>query len=335
MSGGLDIKFFGRESRKRGVEEDRLAKSCHELTEPVLEALLSDPRTVEVNSGSGPFEDRLMEALSEALKVVELEHKHCGYLPSGHQSCPVPDISDMSFREAYGELVRYWAVTTEVFMDTLCVLLQTRDKTDWAPLYTRDGEAPDWVAEGWADNRKRTDLLISILDRTLAPHGFHVTSYGEVVLSEHAGTHAEVEGPSLEALHRAGWPDVANKMREALREILEGNPGDAVTDVGTGLQMAFARAGYSGKTLGAQIRSATDRKAADGASFAGLHTKLGDAALALSEWLSTVRNIGSDAHHGPEVTGVEAELAVRMGLALAVWLADGSRAAATVPTVTD
>lgn len=328
MRGGLDIKFFGRESRKRGVDEDRLAKSCHELTEPVLGALLSDPRTLELNVGSGHPEDRLMEALSAAFQIVEFEHKHCGYLPSGPLACPVPDISEMPTAEAYRELIHYWAVTTEVFMDTLCVLLQTRDETDWTPLYSgQDGEVPDWVAEGWADNRKRRDLLVSLLDNTLAPHGFHVTPYGEVVLSEHAGTHAEVEGPSLEALHRAGWTDVAGKMREALREISEGNPGDAVTDVGTGLQIAFAHAGYRGKTLGDQIKAARDTKATDGGGFAGVHTKLGVAAFGLSEWMSTVRNIGSDAHHGPEVTRPEAELTVRMGLALAVWLADNSRAA--------
>jgi hypothetical protein len=326
VSGGLDIKFFGRESRKRGVDEDRLAQSCHELAEPVLNVMMSNSRTLELGEHLGNPDDRAMAALSDALQVVALEHKHCGWVhPQGYERCPVPDISEMSTGEAYWHLLERWAVTTEVFMDTLCVHLQTRDLTDQSPLRIRPGgEAPDWVKEGWADNRKRRDLLIELLDKTLTPHGFHVTPYGEVVLAEHAGTQAEVEGPSLETLERAGWTDVANKMHEALREIAEGNPGDAVTDVATGLQAAFARAGYNGKTLGAQIKAARDKQAGGRVAFAGTHDKLGAAADNLSEWLAGLRNISSDAHHGPEATQTEAELAVRISIALSAWLADNS-----------
>jgi hypothetical protein len=321
VSGGLDIRFFGRESRKRGVDEDRLATSCHELVEPVLDVMLGNPDTVEIAFGNSPhIDDVVMQALDEALQVVALEHKHCGWTARGYIKCPVPDISEGSAADNYRTLVREWAVTTEVFMDTLCAHLQTRDLADRTPLH-------DGAPEGWADNRKRRDRLVTLLDKALAPHGFRVTDSGEVLLTEHAGTNVYIEGPSLDVLDKVGWSDVSANMRDAAREIDEGNYGDALTDIGSGLQAALRQAGFPGKTLGEQFRTARAKPSDDDAAhpgqpFAGVHTKLGQAADNLSEWLATIRNQISDAHDGEEATKAEADLALRTGLALSAWLVD-------------
>jgi hypothetical protein len=69
--------------------------------------------------------------------------------------------------------------------------------------------------------------------------------------------HESVVSPTLQLLSgREGWEGVEKSYQDALRELSEGHPEDAITDAGTALQEAFNVLGCSGYALGPLVKSA-------------------------------------------------------------------------------
>lgn len=127
----------------------------------------------------------------------------------------------------------------------------------------------------------------------------------------------ELQGSVDDPFTARGWLEVAAGLKEAEREIERGRYPNAVTDLGTVLQLALGRAGYSGNQLGDQLKAARL-----GGLFAGLDVRLGTAAENISYWISGLRNTRSDAHPSPPPTRPEALLAFRLTESIAGWLAD-------------
>lgn len=62
--------------------------------------------------------------------------------------------------------------------------------------------------------------------------------------------HTEIVVPTVRLLSgRVGWEKVESAYQDALGEIADGKPADAITDAGTALQEAFATLGCEGNTL--------------------------------------------------------------------------------------
>lgn len=55
---------------------------------------------------------------------------------------------------------------------------------------------------------------------------------------------------------RAGWEDVESAYQDALAEIADDSPADAITDVGRALQEALGVVGAKGNALGPLVKDA-------------------------------------------------------------------------------
>ena len=130
----------------------------------------------------------------------------------------------------------------------------------------------------------------------------------EVILREDLGASVLIDKP-LDALilSNPALRTVDDKLREALDELVAGNPADAVTDAGTALQLLLDHLGYSGTQLGDQLKAA--RRAG---WLSGVDTPLARSVESLVTWIASIRNQRSDAHHGPAPDKRDAELAVRV-----------------------
>lgn len=144
------------------------------------------------------------------------------------------------------------------------------------------------------------------------------SALGDEVRQLLAELNRELPGALEDPFTIRGWGEIRMRLREAEQEIERGRYADAATDLGSALQLALRRAGYTRGQLGDQLRAA--RK--DGL-FAGLNTRLGSAAEAVVEWISAFRNQRSDAHPSEqEPTRAEVLLALRLTTGITGWLAD-------------
>lgn len=165
-----------------------------------------------------------------------------------------------------------------------------------------------WLEESESKFAARIDQVLT--DTRYARRG------RDIVLCRDAGSAPVVEQP-LRAfiVNNPQFAAIDTKIAEALAELDAGKGADAITDAATALQQLLKELGYAGPALGEQIASA--RK---GGLFAGVDHQLGEALLALSKWVASVRNQRGDAHPGPEPDLADAQLVVRMVAVLVMRL---------------
>lgn len=169
----------------------------------------------------------------------------------------------------------------------------------WADAYAR------LPGTRWLQDAERA--FLDEVDRALRGSVFAVSGR-EIVRRDELGASLLVDEPLAALLvHDPSLRDVDAKLQEALRELEQGRPADAVTDAGTALQMLFEHLGYSGKQLGEQIAAA--RK---GGWLDGVDAPLAQALESVARWVAAVRNQRGDAHHGPDPDPRDAEFVVRM-----------------------
>jgi hypothetical protein len=169
----------------------------------------------------------------------------------------------------------------------------------WADAYAR------LPGTRWLQDAEQA--FLADVDRALRGSAFAVSGR-EIVRRDELGAAVLVDEPLAALLaHDPALRAVDAKLQEALRELEQGRPADAVTDAGTALQMLFEHLGYSGKQLGEQIAAA--RK---GGWLNGVNAPLAEALDAVARWVASIRNQRGDAHHGPDPDPRDADLVVRM-----------------------
>lgn len=151
-----------------------------------------------------------------------------------------------------------------------------------------------------------------VFEAHLVPlHLLHNSQFASVKSQE---MNTEVVAPTLDLLR--GQPKFANAEKayqDALKELRNQDPGDAITDAGRALSEALAALGCKGKVLGDQIKSAKTI-----GLIRGTDTPLTDA---IAKWVATQRNEG-EAHtsdHG--YTTADAWMVVHVVGALIIRLA--------------
>jgi hypothetical protein len=140
---------------------------------------------------------------------------------------------------------------------------------------------------------------------------------GSMIEKESQELHAEVVAPTLRLLSgRGGWEKVEEAYQDALGEIADGKPGDAITDAARALEEALGLMGAEGNTLGKRIKSARDK-----GIIAGGDSRLTQGIIEFAEWASALRGSKSDAHSGSDGDRRDAWLAVHVVGALILHLA--------------
>lgn len=129
----------------------------------------------------------------------------------------------------------------------------------------------------------------------------------------------EVVEPAVRLLVGKKFDAAHGAYMDALKEITEGNPGDAITDAGTALQEALKALGCEGNSLGRQLADAKKR-----GLLAGHDQSLTDAIHRAIDWASADRSESGDGHKYTEAAIADAWLMVHIVGALIVRLADGA-----------
>ena len=301
------MQFYGRTVRQSGVGVDALTEAFDEdVVRQVLQAM---GRREFIPHGSDPgcgCPDHILPIVTQrGMRLLAQEHEWC-------LDCDVTDwlseddgwanhLGNQQYAgtfEAQVEIltgVLSWS--TELFLDFLCALIQGFDPRDVSAHYR---EPP-----GTVTNKSKREALEMAINEVFDPSGWRLVEGFPV----HLDTPVTVGADPVE------WPDVQRHLDAAARELTDGHPADAATDIGTALQAALELAGCSGQTLGDQLKVA--RRAG---LFAREHTKLGTALEDLGDWVAGVRNQLSDAHHGDEATEAEARLALAVVRGVAVYL---------------
>ncbi len=143
--------------------------------------------------------------------------------------------------------------------------------------------------------------------------------HGQMIPRESQELHQAVVAPALQLL--AGRGDLAaaeQAYQDAIRELSDGNAGDAITDAATALQETLVGVGCEGKSLGRLLVSAR-RKGLLAPHDGGL----GDVAVKALEWVSADRSNSGDAHSVTDATREDAWLTVHIVGALILRLASG------------
>jgi hypothetical protein len=132
--------------------------------------------------------------------------------------------------------------------------------------------------------------------------------------------HQEVAVPALRLLHESRFSKADQSYRDALRELAEGHPADAITDAGTALQEVLTELGWEGNSLGKQITWAKK------AGVLRPHDNpMLDAIERMFQWVSADRSEMGDAHQATSANRDDAWLAVHVVGALIVRFAADSK----------
>lgn len=142
---------------------------------------------------------------------------------------------------------------------------------------------------------------------------------GEMVEFESKELHQEVVAPTLRLLSgRPGWDKVESAYQDALREISQNKPGDAITDAATALQAAFVVLGCTGNSLGPLAKDARKK-----GLLAPHDDTLNEALQKIVDWVSADRSETGDAHKASTATREDAWFVVHVVGALILRLAGG------------
>lgn len=144
---------------------------------------------------------------------------------------------------------------------------------------------------------------------------------GQMVPMDSQELHVEVVKPTLTLLASTqGLAKVEKAYRDALEELANGKPDDAITDAGTALQEMLVALGATGNALGPLIKSAKTK-----GLLAPHDTTLSDAIEKAMHWASADRSETGDAHSSSDAIRQDAWLMVHIVGALIVRLAGGPK----------
>lgn len=145
---------------------------------------------------------------------------------------------------------------------------------------------------------------------------------GEMVPLASQELHANVVAPTLRLLSgRSGWEKVEAAYQDALDELAEGKPADAITDAATALQEALVALGCKGNALGPLTKDARSK------GLYGPHdAPMTDMLDKLVRWVSADRSAKGDAHQVAQPAAEDAWLTVHIVGALILRLTGPSRA---------
>ena len=140
---------------------------------------------------------------------------------------------------------------------------------------------------------------------------------GELVSFESDQLMQEVVEPSLRLLVGDKFKAAHHAYMDALKEISNGKPDDAITDAGRALQQTLMALGCEGDVLSQLI---ADAKSKD--LFRSHDQQLHEALILVMRWAASERNKLGDAHEGGDSALADAWLIVHVVGALIVRLAD-------------
>ena len=132
--------------------------------------------------------------------------------------------------------------------------------------------------------------------------------------------HVAVVSPTLHLLSKSHeWGSVEKSYKDALEEISDGKPGDAITDAGAALQECLTLLGCEGNALGPLIKSARKN-----ALFAAHDGPMIDGIDKVLHWVSADRSEMGDAHIASPASIDDAWLIVHVVGAIILRLARGT-----------
>lgn len=140
---------------------------------------------------------------------------------------------------------------------------------------------------------------------------------GELISFESDELLQEVVEPTLRLLVGERFKAAHASYLDALKEIADGKPDDAITDAGRALQQALEALGCEGDVLSKLIASAKEKDL-----FKTHDQQLHEAFILISKWAASERNKVGDAHTDGGATVADAWLIVHVVGALIVRLAD-------------
>ncbi|WP_137148090.1 hypothetical protein [Mycolicibacterium sp. CR10] len=152
----------------------------------------------------------------------------------------------------------------------------------WGPelLHRRFGHDTDFSPEAFRASVNQVFQAYAI--------SFHLHSNSRLVPVESHEMHSAVVEPVLYLLdNREDFSSAESAYQDALKELRNRDPGDAITDAGTALQEALKALGCKGNTLGDLLKSARNNGLIHGTDI-----PLTDAII---QWVAAVRNQG-EAH---------------------------------------
>lgn len=126
---------------------------------------------------------------------------------------------------------------------------------------------------------------------------------GQFIPFESRALHVSLTEPALTLLRRPGKLDkVETAYRNALEEVSQGNPADAITDCGTALQELLLSLGCEGNALGPLVSSAKRKHI-----IPGHDSRFADAVVAAIDTVSANRSQKGDSHRvASETTAADA-----------------------------
>jgi hypothetical protein len=127
----------------------------------------------------------------------------------------------------------------------------------------------------------------------------------------------EVVEPAVRLLVSKQFDAAHGAYMDALKELTNGKPGDAITDAGTALQETLTALGCEGDVLSTLIRDAKAR-----GLFKSHDQQLHEALLLVMKWAASERNKGGDAHKRSSAALADAWFIVHVVGALIVRLVD-------------
>ena len=169
-----------------------------------------------------------------------------------------------------------------------------------------------------------SDTFAEEVNRVLGEHriSFELID-GEMVPFESRELHTSVVAPTLALL--AGtqrFEKIEAAYRDALNELSERHPDDAVTDAARALQEALVSLGCEGNALGPLMASAKKR------GLLGSHDSvLADALGKIIDWVNADRAVSGDAHLESRASQEDAWFSVHVIGALILRLTQGARKA--------
>jgi hypothetical protein len=196
-----------------------------------------------------------------------------------------------------------------VNLDTDIILSYVETTHD---LVTRQYGSPD-VADWFAKTVNEVLLAHRVKYR-------FVPEDGQIIPLESEELHSTVVEPALVLLH--GRPDLADahgSYLNALRQISESEPANAITDAGTALQQTLQALGCAGNALGPLIKSAKSK-----GLLASHDAQLAAGITSFMDWASADRSEKGDGHKPGTKELSDAWLMVHVVGALIVRLADAS-----------
>ena len=141
---------------------------------------------------------------------------------------------------------------------------------------------------------------------------------GRMIEIQSTELHHSVVEPALRLLHRGQFASADKAYREALGELADGKPWDAITDAGTALQETLSALGCEGNQLGDLIRSARTK-----GLLAPHDEPLGQAIDRILQWVAADRSQMGDSHHATSASPEDGWLIVHVVGAIIVRLASG------------